>query len=495
MEAVAAQIVEGPAGDLLLFCAALSADVAAFGELLLDLNQVLLVKSDIQGGRDGVQVVDLGLHLQRQLGEGLVGALQLVVPVKVFPGVFRGGEGGIQGDGDGLVGIVVQCFQGFVSRPGAVAVGVQQLAVDPVGIPFFGILDLPQLQVIFFHVALQGGLDDAAQVGGLLADAGDGAPFGIVVFQQGGHGIPGDGAVAGGFSLPPVRCIRLPAVQGQGQGAELHGLSRRVGDIGHKVFFADGVGHFRKGIVKCLPGRFVQGGGRQLRVRASPVAELLGQNGGDAGEAAVEGLEQGLGLCGQGFPEGGAVRAQCIQLVLGFSHEIRLAGQNLPEGADRRGDPLDAVDDDAVLAAEDNVAVFSHDLDHQRLASQVAHLVQMLDADVHDALQAGLGNVRDTPVLQVFSQQHTEAGGGHGAGLVVFRQIDQGQGGVRGEKEPFLSSGLFYGQQQLVLLRLGDLVQPPSHQFPFQFTYDIRYGNAVKSHNLFPPDWSVFGMP
>ena len=64
MEAVAADIVEGLAGGLLLFCAvlagsALPADVIALGQLFLDLGQVLFVEGDVQGVGDGFQMHDL----------------------------------------------------------------------------------------------------------------------------------------------------------------------------------------------------------------------------------------------------------------------------------------------------------------------------------------------------------------------------------------------------------------------------------------------------
>ena len=48
VKAVAADIVEGAAGDFLLFRAAFSADIAAFDKLLFNLRQILLLLGDFQ---------------------------------------------------------------------------------------------------------------------------------------------------------------------------------------------------------------------------------------------------------------------------------------------------------------------------------------------------------------------------------------------------------------------------------------------------------------
>ncbi len=68
MEAVAAEIMEGPAGDLLLLCAGSFADIAALRQLFLDLGQILLLQGDVQSVGDGLQMIDLGLDLRGQSG-------------------------------------------------------------------------------------------------------------------------------------------------------------------------------------------------------------------------------------------------------------------------------------------------------------------------------------------------------------------------------------------------------------------------------------------
>ena len=50
-------------------------------------------------------------------------------------------------------------------------------------------------------------------------------------------------------------------------------------------------------------------------------------------------------------------------------------------------DVLDTVDDASVQITENNVAVFSHDLDDQFFPAQVTHLIQMLNIQVDDTLE------------------------------------------------------------------------------------------------------------
>ena len=75
MKSVAAQIMEGLAGDLCFFRAALSADLAALGQFLLDLHQIFLFQGDIQGRADGLQVVDLFFYLSSQFGQCFISTL------------------------------------------------------------------------------------------------------------------------------------------------------------------------------------------------------------------------------------------------------------------------------------------------------------------------------------------------------------------------------------------------------------------------------------
>ena len=70
----------------------------------------------------------------------------------------------VQGNGDFLVGVVVQTGKGFLAAGELIAVGVQEFAVYAVFFTLFSVLQLLQLQIVFFVVAFQGCLDYPAQV-------------------------------------------------------------------------------------------------------------------------------------------------------------------------------------------------------------------------------------------------------------------------------------------------------------------------------------------
>ena len=59
MVAIAGDVVEGAACDAHLLFGTPAADVACLGQLLLDLDQVLLGPGDVQGIADGLQVLDV----------------------------------------------------------------------------------------------------------------------------------------------------------------------------------------------------------------------------------------------------------------------------------------------------------------------------------------------------------------------------------------------------------------------------------------------------
>ena len=70
----------------------------------------------------------------------------------------------------------------------------------------------------------------------------------------------------------------------------------------------------------------------------------------------------------------------------GLGDEVGSSRKYLADRADLGGHMLDAVDDGAVLSAENDVAVLAHDFHNQFLAAQVPHLVQVLQIELDDAL-------------------------------------------------------------------------------------------------------------
>ena len=234
MKAVTADIGVGPAGDFLLFCGTLSADIAALGEFLLDLGQVFFVQRDVQGGGYGFQMVDFGFDFFGQLPQRFISPFHLSVFIEIFCGIFRGGQSGIQRDGNRFAGIIIHCFQGLCTRQGMITVSVEKFPVKTVGFPLFRVFYLTQLEVVFFYVPFQGSLHNAAQIRGFLPDAGEGIFFRIIMLQQFRHGVIGYGAVSGKGAA---------GVQCQGKRGEFYRISLCVGDVGGELFLPDSCSH------------------------------------------------------------------------------------------------------------------------------------------------------------------------------------------------------------------------------------------------------------
>ena len=153
-----------------------------------------------------------------------------------------------------------------------------------------------QLEVVFFDISLQGGLNDFSQVRGLLPDSGETVFFCIVGLQKPGYGIVGNTVISltvVARRVPPVSAGR---VHGQGQGAEFHGFLAGVGDIGSKTFFLNGLYHGGEGLIQVLIIRLGQSSGRAFSVDSGFMAELLCQDGRNAGKASVNRFEEGLWL-------------------------------------------------------------------------------------------------------------------------------------------------------------------------------------------------------
>ena len=147
-------------------------------------------------------------------------------------------------------------------------------------------------------------------------------------------------------------------------------------------------------------------------------------------------------------------------LCHGIRYKIFPSGQYFPHGTHLRGHMLDAVDDSALIIAEDDVAVLAHNLDHQLLLAQIAQFIQMLDIKDDDTLQLGLGDAGDPSISDMLAKKHAEVGGCHGTRLILVCQIYQREGCAGRDIEPFLSLRSLDGKQQLVWLRLGDLGDP-----------------------------------
>ena len=144
---------------------------------------------------------------------------------------------------------------------------------------------------------------------------------------------------------------------------------------------------------------------------------------------------------------------------------------------------FDAVNDLSVRCAEDDVAVFSHDLDDQFFAAQIAQFVQMFDRKMDDPFQFRLPDIDDPSAADVFAQKHAEVRRGHGRGFVCVCQVDKRKGGVRADEEPPLSVCCLYRKEQFIRLGLCDLCDASPDQLISEFVDKVSHDNAVKSHS------------
>ena len=127
------------------------------------------------------------LRFYGQFLQSFTGTLEFIISVKIFPGIFLGSHGWVQRYGYHFVCVVVQGIQLFRAWFKAVSIGIYQFPVNFVFFPFLRIFQLAELEVVFFIIPFKGGLYNAADIGGALANACDSIFSGIVSFQYIGY--------------------------------------------------------------------------------------------------------------------------------------------------------------------------------------------------------------------------------------------------------------------------------------------------------------------
>ena len=175
-----------------------------------------------------------------------------------------------------------------------------------------------------------------------------------------------------------------------------------------------------------------------------------------------------------------------VSLAARIGDKIGPARKHFADGADHRGDMLDTVHDLFPVVQKDDVAVLAHELDDQRVAAEVAHLVEVFHCKTQDPLEAGLRHRVDAAVLQVFAQEHAESRRLK-RGLSLFgREISQREGGVCREIEPALApaalGGRFECKDQFVAVRLRYFVYSGARKSVGEFLAETGGRDSVKSH-------------
>lgn len=176
--------MEGLGGDFLFLGAGFETDVAGLSELFFNLGKVGLIDSDIEGGENRLKLSHFVGNFLDDAGERLGSALKLRIFLKVFLAVLESRHIGVEGYGNGFIGIVIKRLEGLGAFGNGVAVGVDELAVDAELIFFLSVFELFLLQVKLLNVTLESGSDNLAKVGRLLTDAHDNTFLAVEVLYE-----------------------------------------------------------------------------------------------------------------------------------------------------------------------------------------------------------------------------------------------------------------------------------------------------------------------
>ena len=130
-----------------------------------------------------------------------------------------------------------------------------------------------------------------------------------------------------------------------------------------------------EGVIQTQQIRVIQGGGGLIPVELCLIADFLGHERADARIALVNRAVYGRRAGVYAGEEGIFFDGEWILFALLGGDEVGSAGKHFPHGAHLGGDVLDAVDDDIVFIAENNIAVFAHQLHIQIFYAGIAHFI------------------------------------------------------------------------------------------------------------------------
>ena len=255
------------------------------------------------------------------------------------------------------------------------------------------------------NVALQDGLDDAAEINGFLTDPRDLVFLGIECFQKFGHGRKTDFLeLRGEISIDPHRYGAV--THGSAAAAVLFLLVINAGGERAALYRVHQTAEF---FPERSPVFFSHGRCAAVIAERRAVAQFLGHLCGDPRICGKQELGGRNLLAGQNSVKSLPCLGQRIPLASCIGDKIRPSRQDFPDGTYQRGDVLDAVDDLFVFIQEDQVAVFAHQLDDQCMPAQIPHFIQVFHLKAEDALETGLRHGQNAPVLQMFAQKHAES--------------------------------------------------------------------------------------
>ena len=85
---------------------------------------------------------------------------------------------------------------------------------------------------------------------------------------------------------------------------------------------------------------------------------------------------------------------------------------------------FDTVNDLTLIVTENNIAVFSHDLDDQIFPAEVTKFIEMFNCKMNNTLKSRLPDINNAAAADMFAKKHTEVWGSHRTWLILRGQID-----------------------------------------------------------------------
>ena len=382
-------------GFLAFLVGVVTFDIAVLGELFLDLGKVTFRSGNIQSIGDGFQMGDLTFRICDLLCDSFFGTLQLSVFIKIFFGILCRSQRRIKWNGDLLVGIIVQSLKRFAALLKPVSVGVDQFAVNFEFIFLGSIVQLFFLDVIFFSVTFQSSLYYATKIGRFLVDPCQQTLGSIISLQHGRNTVKSFAAV---FTAKLL--IRKDTV--------FHRFFSAVDNIRSELSVLDLFHQAEEGVVKMGAGRLIQRLCRITSVNRCTVADLLSHYRAHTGEGSIKGFGNVYRFFADMSGKFFLGNCQRIFFIPGIWNEIFSSWKDFTDRTHMGRDMFDTVQDHTFFIAEDDVAVFAHQLHDQALPAGVAKFIEVLQLKFHHTLHSRLFYIQDSGASDMLSKKHTE---------------------------------------------------------------------------------------
>ena len=393
-----------------------------------------------------------------------MGGLLLFIIAEILLRVLDAAQTRIEFDGHILAGVIVlhrDLTVALMQRP---EVRLQQFAVQPQRIGLGRLAQFLFAGRLLADSAVVHIVDSLVQLAALLAQALGTVLGGVVVLEH--------------FTVAGVlRQNRCAAVLLRHKEAELHrlGCAVRLGQPHRSGGAAAGMLRLQLVDGRCQPcfflGGQIAGQCRGLSQRAA--GSLPHNDRADASHRLAEGLRNGEFLLTGGSHDGGSARLQKVRPCRLGRQRVGKARQQLADLAVVKIDPLQGINDAAVLDKH-QIGVPPHQLDRQRVGDEVAHLIGAAEIKIDDAVPRLAPQLDQTAAGQVLAQQHAEARGRERVFKAFLCQTDAGRAAARRQQQ---TVGLGAGTQRdkhLVPGRLKNFINFRIQQGVFQFTGDQR---------------------